>query len=205
DPSGYSAHDLISLGFKTSPAHRALVEATAPLAEVSVDDYDETFARLEHPDGKVHLAVQPLLDELRGLAAERPAGEDAEYPFVLAAGERRSSTANTIYRNPEWMKKDRDGALRIHPDDAASVGLVDGGQARVTTRTGSAVSIVELHEGMRPGFISLPNGRGVDYPGGDGDSLATGVAPNELTSTEDRDWFAGTPHHKHIPAKLEPV
>lgn len=43
DPSGYSAHDLISLGFKTSPAHRALVEATAPLAEVSVDDYDAVF------------------------------------------------------------------------------------------------------------------------------------------------------------------
>jgi putative intracellular protease/amidase len=43
DQSGYSAHDLISLGFKTSPAHRALIEATAPLAEVSVDDYDAVF------------------------------------------------------------------------------------------------------------------------------------------------------------------
>jgi len=31
------------------------------------------------------------------------------------------------------------------------------------------------------------------------------VAPNELTSSADRDWFAGTPHHKHVPARLEPV
>ena len=65
--------------------------------------------------------------------------------------------------------------------------------------------MVELHDGMRPGFISLPNGRGLDHPGGDGDAVATGVAPNELTSTADRDWFAGTPHHKHVPARLEPA
>jgi formate dehydrogenase len=171
----------------------------------SEDEYDETFARIEHPDGRVHLAIEPLLDELRGLADERPAPEDAAFPFVLAAGERRSSTANTIYRDPGWLKKDGDGALRVHPDDAASVGLVDGGRARVTTRTGSAVGVVELHDGMRPGFISLPNGRGLDHPGGDGDAVATGVAPNELTSTDDRDWFAGTPHHKHVPARLEPA
>jgi putative intracellular protease/amidase len=40
DPSGYSAHDLISLGFIDSPKHAALVEATTPLAEVAVDDHD---------------------------------------------------------------------------------------------------------------------------------------------------------------------
>jgi formate dehydrogenase len=32
-----------------------------------------------------------------------------------------------------------------------------------------------------------------------------GVAPNELTSSDDRDWFAGTPHHKHVRARLEKV
>jgi hypothetical protein len=32
---------------------------------------------------------------------------------------------------------------------------------------------------------------------------ATGIAPNELTSTEDRDPFVGTPWHKHVPARLE--
>jgi formate dehydrogenase len=31
------------------------------------------------------------------------------------------------------------------------------------------------------------------------------VAPNELTVTEDRDWFAGTPFHKHVPARIEAV
>ncbi|MEM1415277.1 MAG: type 1 glutamine amidotransferase domain-containing protein [Myxococcota bacterium] len=40
DESGYSAHDLLSLGFKKSPAHAALLEDTASIADVAVDDYD---------------------------------------------------------------------------------------------------------------------------------------------------------------------
>jgi putative intracellular protease/amidase len=40
DESGYSAEDLISLGFINSPAHMKLVEETTPLAAVRVDDYD---------------------------------------------------------------------------------------------------------------------------------------------------------------------
>ncbi len=170
----------------------------------SVDDYDATWSRIVHADGKIHLAIAELLAEVDGLAdetLERP----AEWPFVLAAGERRSSTANTIFRDPDWRKKDRDGSLRVHPDDAAAVGLVDGGRAKVITESGEAVALVEFHDGMLPGFISLPNGFGVDHPGGDGDAIAVGVAPNELTSSMARDWFAGTPHHKHVPARLEAV
>jgi putative intracellular protease/amidase len=40
DESGYSAEDLISLGFLNSPAHMALVEQSTPLSTVRVDDYD---------------------------------------------------------------------------------------------------------------------------------------------------------------------
>ena len=40
DESGYSAEDLISLGFINSPAHMRLVEDSKPLADVRVDDYD---------------------------------------------------------------------------------------------------------------------------------------------------------------------
>jgi hypothetical protein len=31
------------------------------------------------------------------------------------------------------------------------------------------------------------------------------VAPNVLTSSDWRDSFAGTPWHKHVPARIEPV
>jgi putative intracellular protease/amidase len=40
DKSGYSAEDLISLGFVNSPAHMKLVEESKPLGAISVDDYD---------------------------------------------------------------------------------------------------------------------------------------------------------------------
>jgi hypothetical protein len=32
-----------------------------------------------------------------------------------------------------------------------------------------------------------------------------GVPPNELTSSHRRDWLAGTPWHKHVPARIEPI
>jgi putative intracellular protease/amidase len=43
DESGYSAHDLISLGFKKSPQHAALIESTAKLSDLSADDFDALF------------------------------------------------------------------------------------------------------------------------------------------------------------------
>ena len=43
DASGYSAHDLLSLGFKKSPAHAALLQNTRPIAEVDPTGYDAVF------------------------------------------------------------------------------------------------------------------------------------------------------------------
>ena len=40
DKSGYSAHDLISLGFINSPEHRKLTEQSKPIRDIRVDDYD---------------------------------------------------------------------------------------------------------------------------------------------------------------------
>ena len=42
--SGYSAHDLISLGFKHSPSHAALLAETKPVRSVDVQAYDAVFA-----------------------------------------------------------------------------------------------------------------------------------------------------------------
>jgi putative intracellular protease/amidase len=43
DASGYSAHDLLSLGFITSPHHAPLLENTPPLANFSPADFDAVF------------------------------------------------------------------------------------------------------------------------------------------------------------------
>jgi anaerobic selenocysteine-containing dehydrogenase len=168
----------------------------------TVDDYDDSWRRVGTEDGRFHLVIPELLDELATLAEGLPS--DAEYPFVLSAGERRSFTANTIFRDPSWRKKDPDGALRVNPLDAQRLGVVDGGKVQVTTRRASLVVVAEVSDVMQPGHVSLPNGLGVDYPD-DGGTVAAGVAPNELTAVEDRDWLAGTPWHKHVPARLEPI
>lgn len=55
---------------------------------------------------------------------------------------------------------------------------------------------------MLPGHVSLPNGLGLSYPKGSG-RHTTGVAPNELTASEDRDPIAKTPWHKHVKARVE--
>lgn len=41
--SGYSAHDLLSLGFLSSPAHAALLQGTPKLADVDLARYDAVF------------------------------------------------------------------------------------------------------------------------------------------------------------------
>ncbi len=43
DASGYSAHDLISLGFKKSPAHAGLLSHTRAIADLDPADYDAIF------------------------------------------------------------------------------------------------------------------------------------------------------------------
>ena len=43
DASGYSAHDLLSLGFKTSARHAALLKGTRSIAQVDPTAYDAIF------------------------------------------------------------------------------------------------------------------------------------------------------------------
>jgi len=169
----------------------------------TIDEYEETWRRLLTPDGRINLMVRELVGEFEGLRDELARQPNDEFPFVLCAGERRSFTANTIYRDPAWRRKDGQGALRLNPEDAARLGIADGGLATITTRRATVRTTVEINDTLRPGHATLPNGLGLSYPGDNGDSQTRGVAPNELTASEDRDWFAGTPWHKYVPARIE--
>jgi anaerobic selenocysteine-containing dehydrogenase len=169
---------------------------------MSVDPYAETWRRIH--DEKINLTIAELMPELKALRDEYPV-RDADFPFVLSAGQRRSSTANTIIRDPGWRPKDPAGALWMNPADASELGIENGGRVRITTKRASAESVVVLTDTMMPGHVALPNGTGLWYPDREGQEFQHGVAPNELTVTEDRDWFAGTPFHKHVPARIEAV
>jgi anaerobic selenocysteine-containing dehydrogenase len=180
----------------------AILESSSGLV-FAVDEQDESWARLKTPDGRIHTSIPELLEELGSLRGATPGTGDSAFPFVLSAGERRSFTANTILRDPEWRKKDPEGSLRINPEDAAQLGVPDGGRVRLTTKRASVDVSIEVSGTMQPGHVSLPNGLGLDHTSIGGDRIQTGVAPNELTATEDRDWLAGTPWHKHVAARIE--
>jgi anaerobic selenocysteine-containing dehydrogenase len=168
------------------------------------DAYGDDFARIVHHDGRIALELPEMLAELRTIDAGPVARTTDRFPIVLSVGERRSFTANDIFRNPAWRKQDADGRLRVSSDDAARIGLADGSRAVVTTARGSAEAVVEVNEAMQAGHASLPNGFGLDYTDADGNTVVPGVAPNSLTSSDWRDDFAGTPWHKHVPARIEP-
>jgi anaerobic selenocysteine-containing dehydrogenase len=162
------------------------------------DDYDSVWSRLGN-EGKVRLDVPDLLAELPVLENPPATLAGGDYPFVLMAGERRDYSANTIFRDAGWRRKDAQGSLRMSPDDAQRLGLASGATVRITTKVGSALAPVEVTERMLSGHVSLPNGYGLDNE----DGGRNGVALNELTSVEDQDRFAGTPHHKYVPARIE--
>ncbi len=191
-------------GFSGPPAvaalnlFQAIVDTPTGLI-FSVGEWSDVAART--PNGRLQLALDDMIAELADLATP---DEPSDYPFVLSAGERRSFTANTIIRNPEWRKKDAAGALRMNPEDAAAANVVSGDDVRVVTARGSVVTSVEVTPMMQRGHISLPNGLGLSYPSTSG-SVTTGTAPNELTSAKSRDRFVGTPWHKHVPARVEAV
>jgi anaerobic selenocysteine-containing dehydrogenase len=166
-------------------------------------NYADDFALISHSDHKIALEIPEMLDDLRALAAAPPQLTTSELPIVLSVGERRAYTANDIFRDPSWRKRDTDGALRVSVEDAQDLGLVDGSRARITTAAGSAEATVEITETMLAGHAALPNGFGLDYVEADGQTVVPGVAPNALTSTGWRDAYAGTPWHKHVPARIE--
>jgi anaerobic selenocysteine-containing dehydrogenase len=171
----------------------------------AVDEWDESLRRIATPNGRIQLALPEFFDELRGLEQEAAPMPPADYPFVLSAGERRSYTANTIIRNPDWRRKDREGALRMSPADAERLGVASGARVRISTQGGSALVDVEVSDRMQDGHVSLPNGQGTDFPGQAPGTGEGGTSPNELTRLEDRDAFAGTPWHKFVPARIEAV
>ena len=167
-------------------------------------NFEESWQSIRRAGNRINLHIPEMLAEFQKVLQERPT-RDNEYPFVLSAGERRSDTTNTIVRDTAWHKKGWYGSLRINPQDAESIGCGTGDTLRLTTRRASAEVVVEVSDVMSPGHISLPNGTGVNYVDAAGETQHLGVAPNELTDSYSRDFLAGTPWHKHVPARLERV
>ncbi len=166
----------------------------------SKHSYQDTFKFVRHPGSKIRLAIPTLLQQLSELAQDEVLTSE-EYPFILMAGERRSYNANTIYRDPDWRKTDREGSMRMHPEDAKHLGVSDGDWVCVSSRSGQIEVVVQHDTCILPGVLSLPHGYGLEYPEGDV-RVATGPQINELTTADYCDSISKTPFHKTVPVQV---
>ncbi|MBX3269693.1 MAG: molybdopterin-dependent oxidoreductase [Sandaracinaceae bacterium] len=168
---------------------------------IALSEHEErdAFSLVRTPDRRVRLAIPSLLDELRALAHE-PDVRDPAYPLSLMAGERRTYNANTIYRDPAWRRSDPHGAARVHPADAARLGLAEGDRVAVESPGGAVEAVVTLDDGILEGVVSLPHGYGMDHAG-----ARTGPRINELTQSAHCDPLTKTPYHKTVPIRLGPT
>jgi anaerobic selenocysteine-containing dehydrogenase len=163
----------------------------------------ENLKSLQTEDRRIELHIPEFADWIRGIDA---AGEEAalkphpDFPLVLTAGRHMDMNANTLMRDPVWNEGRRACTLAMHPRDAEAFGLRDGERARITTEAASMEVEVEVTESGRPGHVVIPHGFGLEFEG-----RTSGVNVNRLTKNTHRDPWAGTPLHRYVPCRVEPL
>ncbi len=172
---------------------------------ISEHTYEESWDLVRHKDKKVHLEIPEMLQWLDDLPNKQFVAEKRarKYPFNLLAGERRSYNANALFRNPEWRKKDVEGALKIHPDDAAEYHIEKGDWVVCSSNVGSITIKTLITDEVPRGMLSMPHGYGFSYEGHG--VRTTGAIVNELTSLEECDPLAKTPYHKNVRVRIEKI
>jgi anaerobic selenocysteine-containing dehydrogenase len=117
---------------------------------------------LRTPTGMVELAPEPIVADVARLRAAL----DAPVAGMVLVGRRDLRSNNSWMHNIEVLVKGRPRCtLHVHPDDAARLGLADGGSAEVASRTGAVTIPVEVTDAIRPGVVSIPHGWGHDLDG----------------------------------------
>ncbi|RVT48563.1 molybdopterin-dependent oxidoreductase [Rubrivivax albus] len=117
---------------------------------------------LRTTSGRVELAPAPLLAELAKARAEL----HAPAPPMVIIGRREVRSNNSWMHNLQPLAKGPERCtLKLHPQDAARHGVVDGQRVRIVGPQGAAEAPVELDDALMPGVCSLPHGWGHDVPG----------------------------------------
>ncbi|MEJ7784539.1 MAG: molybdopterin-dependent oxidoreductase, partial [Solirubrobacteraceae bacterium] len=158
---------------------------------------------LRTPSGKVELAPEAIVADVPRLRAALDAASDG---MVLVGRRDLRSNNSWMHNLPLLVSGPPRCTAHVHPDDAARLGLVDGGHARVSSRAGVIEVPVEVTDAIMPGVVSIPHGWGHDTPG-----LVmavarehAGVNSNVLTDENDLEPITGTAVLNGIPIVVEP-
>jgi len=157
----------------------------------AADEYEETWRRIQTDDGRVHLGHSRAAGKLAVAGHETPPATIPRGPSCSPRGT-AIVHANTIMRDPSWRKADADGALRVSPDDAARIGIADGARRPSHHEAASVVVTVAVDDAMSRASRATER-LGHRPPRRATIACSPGVAPNELTASEDRDPWVGTP------------
>ena len=152
---------------------------------------DQTFAdgRFSTIDGRARLvpvAQKPLPEPL------------VKWPLTLNTGRYRDQW-HTMTRTglaPKLARHREEPLVEVHPADAARLGLVGGGLARVETPQGESVYRIVVSEGQRPGELFVP----IHWTDRTSSGGRTGLLPRPLV-----DPVSGQPGFKRTPAAIAPV
>ena len=159
---------------------------------------------LSTPSGRVQLAPDELVSDLTRAEALL---EEATPDLVLVGRRHVRSNNSWMHNLPKLVGGQDRCTLRVHPVDARRLGLVHEGRARVASRVGELVAPVEVHDGLRPGVVSLPHGWGHGQPGTRMRVAAAhaGVNSNLLTDPEPLDPLSGNAVLNGIPVQITAV
>lgn len=165
-------------------------------------DPENNFAEVKTEDGRIHLFIPELIDELNTVEAAREEAAlrlPADFPLILMAGRHTDKNANTLMRDPAWNEGKRPCTLAMHPEDAAALNLKDTEQVRVITEAGTEEIELEITDTAHKGHVVIPHGFGMIYNG-----VKYGANVNRLTKNTHRDQF-GTPIHRYVPCRVEAI
>ena len=145
--------------------------------------------RYSTPDGRARLVPvtqKPLQAPL------------ARWPLTLNTGRYRDQwhTMTRTGLSPKLARHREEPLVEVHPEDAAELGMVDGGLARVETPQGDSIYRVLLTPAQRRGEIFTP----IHWTDRTSTGGRTGLLPRPLT-----DPISGQPGFKSTPARLEAV
>jgi anaerobic selenocysteine-containing dehydrogenase len=160
---------------------------------------------LKTPSGRIELAPDAIVDDLDRLETSLAIHHNGDLVLV---GRRHLRSNNSWMHNVNVLVKGKERCtLQVHPDDAAQLGLVDGGQAEVASRVGKVTAPVEVTDAIRPGVVSLPHGWGHDVAGTRMHVAAdhAGVNSNVLTDEDQIDPLSGNAVLNGIPVTVVPA
>ncbi len=157
---------------------------------------------LRTKSGSIELAPPELVADVARLMEF---AQSAHERGMLLIGRRHLKSNNSWMHNIRVLTKGSMACtLLVHPDDAADLGLVDGGSATVTSRVGSLTVSVEVSDDIRPGVVSLPHGWGHGEPGTVMRVAAEKPGANSNVLSDDRamDPLSGTSALNGIPVSV---